>query len=197
MTEPGTSLRGKTVPSQLPSLTSDLMWSAGMKSYTGRNRDLPWVEGGDKWQSPLSLSAGSCCGPGPSLALSCTLTPPLSLLATKCSWKARYGGKAWGSSSFRSCSSWPTGKGCCTAREEAPDRGLSWRKGASGPCQKAGPAWLWLQVRGQMEQTPDTGALGPTCSGGRVSVPRCPRPLQAGGGRERRPDLSLCSVLFC
>lgn len=61
---------------------------------------------------------------------------PLSLLATKCSWKARCGGKAWGSSSFRSCSSWPTGKGCCTAREEAPDLGFLGGKGHLDPVRK-------------------------------------------------------------
>lgn len=54
MTEPGTSLLGKTIPSQLPFLTSDLMWSAGMKSCTGRNRGLRWGGGQEsKWQSRL------------------------------------------------------------------------------------------------------------------------------------------------
>lgn len=40
MTEPGTSLLGKTVPSLLPFLTSGLTWSAGMKSCTGRHPSL-------------------------------------------------------------------------------------------------------------------------------------------------------------
>lgn len=37
MTEPGTSLLGKTVPSPLPFLTSGSTWSVGMKSCTGRS----------------------------------------------------------------------------------------------------------------------------------------------------------------
>lgn len=37
MTEPGTSLLGKTAPSLSPFLTSGLTWSAGMKSCTGRS----------------------------------------------------------------------------------------------------------------------------------------------------------------
>lgn len=46
MTEPGTSLLGKTVPSLLPSLTSGSTWSVGMKSCTGRGpaRGAVWGE---------------------------------------------------------------------------------------------------------------------------------------------------------
>lgn len=48
-------------------------------------------------------------GPGPGLmdpAGSPCFPPP----AMRCSWRARCGGKAWGSSSYRFCSSWPTGR---------------------------------------------------------------------------------------
>lgn len=48
MTEPGISLLGKTSRSLLPFLTSGLMWSAGMKSFTGRSPGFGvWCVGGD------------------------------------------------------------------------------------------------------------------------------------------------------
>lgn len=60
--------------------------------------------------------------PGPWQALHPLHTHPcFPHAATRCSWRARCGGKAWGNSSYRSCSSWPTGKGllCVTQLEGA------------------------------------------------------------------------------
>lgn len=47
MTEPGTSLLGRTAPSPSLFLTSGLTWSAGMKSCTGRSPAWGRAWGGD------------------------------------------------------------------------------------------------------------------------------------------------------
>lgn len=129
MTEPGTSLLGKAVRFLLPFLTSGLTWSAGMKSCTGRRpssgeavgrtrgRCCRHSAGGGAHRASLGLWAAGPQAPLTGPASPCSLCFPRP--ATKCSWKARCGGKAWGSSSYRSCSSWPTGKGACPAASVA------------------------------------------------------------------------------
>ena len=76
-----------------------------MKSCTGRGR-------GAGVCTREEAEATRVSGPGPGLtapAGSPCFLPP----ATRCSWRARCGGKAWGSSSYRFCSSWPTGRAVC------------------------------------------------------------------------------------
>ena len=117
MTEPGTSSLGKTERCPSPSLTSGLSWCAGIKSCTVRGHGAGVGTGEEAEATCMS-------GPGPGLtapAGSLCFPPP----ATRCSWRARCGGKAWGSSSYRFCSSWPTGGGCvyvcaCRSWEELP-----------------------------------------------------------------------------
>lgn len=73
MTEPGTSLLGKTVPSLLPFLTSGSTWSVGMKSCTGRSPGLGCGVGrrhcsrhSSGWHRPLRALAGLSLSSSPS-----------------------------------------------------------------------------------------------------------------------------------
>ena len=108
MTEPGTSSLGKTERCPSPSLTSGLTWSAGMKSCTGRGHGAGVGTGEEAEATCVSRPGPGLTDPAGSLCF-----PPS---ATRCSWRARCGGKAWGSSSYRFCSSWPTGGVCVCVR---------------------------------------------------------------------------------
>ena len=133
MTEPGTSSLGKTERCPSPSLTSGLTWSAGMKSCTGRGHGAGVGTGEEAEATCVSRPGPGLTDPAGSLCF-----PPS---ATRCSWRARCGGKAWGSSSYRFCSSWPTGREgvcvsvCACVRVRSSYRFCSsWPTGREGVC---------------------------------------------------------------